>query len=120
MSCSPGRRAGSEIRPAGADRVHGDRARSLGTMGFECDLTEEYASANGHTRLVDLTTKPGPLKAPLDKIHPLPFPGLNIDNLPFFAIIAACAQGSTLIHDWVYENRAIYLTELTTRRQGPP
>ncbi len=86
----------------------------LGTMNLQFELSEEYTSANGHTRLVDLRTIPGPLKAPLDKIHPLPFPGLNIDNLPFFAIIAACAEGSTLIHDWVYENRAIYLTELTT------
>ena len=52
------------------------------------------------------------LRAPLDKIHPMPFPGLNIDNLPFFAAIAATAQGKTLLHDWVYENRALYLTEL--------
>jgi UDP-N-acetylglucosamine 1-carboxyvinyltransferase len=86
----------------------------LDTMGLKYDLSEEYPSANGHTRLVDLRTVPGPLKAPLDKIHPMPFPGLNIDNLPFFAIIAACAEGSTMIHDWVYESRAIYLTELTT------
>ncbi len=86
----------------------------LDTMGLQYELTEEYTSANGHTRLVDLKTIEGPLHAPLDKIHPLPFPGLNIDNLPFFAIIAACAQGSSMIHDWVYENRAIYLTELTT------
>ncbi len=43
----------------------------------------------------------------------MPFPGLNIDNLPFFAVIAAVAEGQTLLHDWVYENRAIYLTELT-------
>jgi UDP-N-acetylglucosamine 1-carboxyvinyltransferase len=43
----------------------------------------------------------------------MPFPGLNIDNLPFFAAIAAVAKGRTLIHDWVYENRAIYMTELT-------
>ena len=43
----------------------------------------------------------------------MPFPGLNIDNLPFFAVIAAVAEGQTLIHDWVYENRAIYLTDLT-------
>ena len=42
----------------------------------------------------------------------MPFPGLNIDNLPFFAVIAADAEGQTLLHDWVYENRAIYLTEL--------
>ncbi|MBK8469549.1 MAG: UDP-N-acetylglucosamine 1-carboxyvinyltransferase [Candidatus Phosphoribacter sp.] len=86
---------------------------TLEGMGMRCELTEEYVSANGHTRLVDLTTCPGPLTAPIDKIHPLPFPGLNIDNLPFFALIGAMAQGTTMLHDWVYDNRAIYLTELT-------
>ncbi len=85
---------------------------TLAGMGMRYELTEEYPSANGQTRLVDLTTIPGPLHAPIDKIHPMPFPGLNIDNLPFFALIGAVAQGRTLIHDWVYENRAIYLTEL--------
>ena len=84
----------------------------LEEMGFRYDRSEEYVAANGHTRLVDLTTQPSTLHAPLDKIHPMPFPGLNIDNLPFFAVIAAVAEGQTLLHDWVYENRAIYLTEL--------
>jgi UDP-N-acetylglucosamine 1-carboxyvinyltransferase len=82
-------------------------------MGMKYLKTDEYHSANGLTRLVDLTTVPGPLTAPIDKIHPMPFPGLNIDNLPFFAIIAATATGTTMLHDWVYDNRAIYLTELT-------
>jgi UDP-N-acetylglucosamine 1-carboxyvinyltransferase len=82
-------------------------------MGLQFDQTEEYPAANGRTRLVDLTVRPSTLHAQLDKIHPMPFPGLNIDNLPFFAVIAATAHGQTLIHDWVYENRAIYLTELT-------
>ena len=86
---------------------------TLEQMGMRYTLSEEYTAANGRTRLVDITTHPGPLRAPIDKIHPLPFPGLNIDNLPFFALIAACAEGTTTIHDWVYENRAIYLTELT-------
>jgi UDP-N-acetylglucosamine 1-carboxyvinyltransferase len=85
----------------------------LEEMGFQYSRSEEYVAANGHTRLVDLTTQPSSLHAPLDKIHPMPFPGLNIDNLPFFAVIAAVAEGQTLLHDWVYENRAIYLTELT-------
>jgi UDP-N-acetylglucosamine 1-carboxyvinyltransferase len=86
---------------------------TLEEMGMKYDLSPEYTSANGKTRLVDITTIPGPLRAPIDKIHPMPFPGLNIDNLPFFALIGAVARGSTMIHDWVYENRAIYLTELT-------
>ncbi|HET6652483.1 MAG TPA: UDP-N-acetylglucosamine 1-carboxyvinyltransferase [Nocardioides sp.] len=85
----------------------------LEEMGFCYERSEEYVAANGQTRLVDLTTKVSELHSPIDKIHPMPFPGLNIDNLPFFAVIAAVAEGQTLLHDWVYENRAIYLTELT-------
>lgn len=84
----------------------------LEEMGFRYERSEEYEAANGRTRLVDLTTAVSPLHSPIDKIHPMPFPGLNIDNLPFFAVIAAVAQGQTMLHDWVYENRAIYLTEL--------
>jgi len=86
---------------------------TLAEMNLRYTLTPEYTSHNGRTRLVDVTVHPSELRAPHDKIHPLPFPGLNIDNLPFFAVIAACAQGNTLIHDWVYENRAIHLTDLT-------
>jgi UDP-N-acetylglucosamine 1-carboxyvinyltransferase len=84
----------------------------LEEMGLDYSRTDEYLAENGRTRLVDLTTRPSQLHAPIDKIHPMPFPGLNIDNLPFFAVIAASATGRTLIHDWVYENRAIYLTDL--------
>ena len=85
---------------------------TLEQMGQRLEVSAEYVARNGRTRLVDVTTQPSVLRAPEDKIHPMPFPGLNIDNLPFFAVIAANAHGQTMIHDWVYENRAIYLTEL--------
>ena len=42
----------------------------------------------------------------------LPFPGINQDNLPFFVPIATQARGETFIHDWTYEERAIYFPEL--------
>jgi len=84
----------------------------LDEMGLDFSLSAEYPAENGHTRLVDITVRPSKLHAAADKIHPLPFPGLNIDNLPFFAVIAAVAEGRTLIHDWVYENRAVHLMEL--------
>ncbi|GAB3715140.1 UDP-N-acetylglucosamine 1-carboxyvinyltransferase [Mariniluteicoccus flavus] len=84
----------------------------LKEMGLQFETTDEYKSANGKTRLVDLTVRPSDLVAPTDKIHPMPFPGLNIDNLPFFGVIAACSEGETLINDWVYENRAIRMTDL--------
>ncbi|MFT3874907.1 MAG: UDP-N-acetylglucosamine 1-carboxyvinyltransferase [Propioniciclava sp.] len=84
----------------------------LADMGLRFELSDEYTAANGRTRLVDITVHPSELHAAADKIHPMPFPGLNIDNLPFFAVIAAVAEGETLIHDWVYDNRAIHLVEL--------
>jgi UDP-N-acetylglucosamine 1-carboxyvinyltransferase len=84
----------------------------LRSMGQKIVLSDEYLADNGRTRLVDLKLQKSKLKAPVDKIHPMPFPGLNIDSLPFFSVIAATAEGRTLIHDWVFENRAVYSTEL--------
>ena len=84
----------------------------LKSMGAKIERSPEYYSRNGRTRLVDLRILKSELVAPTDKIAPMPFPGLNIDNLPFFGVIAATAKGRTLIHDWVFENRAVYLTYL--------
>ena len=84
----------------------------LSKMGLKIKLTEEYYSLNQRTKLVDIKILPSHLKAPKDKIHPLPYPGINTDNLPFFVPIATIASGRTLIHDWMWENRAIYFTEL--------
>lgn len=84
----------------------------LQKMGFKYSATAPYYSHNQMTKLVDITTKPSKLVAVEEKIYARPYPGLNIDNLPFFAVIATQAKGQTLIHDWVYEKRAIYFTEL--------
>lgn len=84
----------------------------LEKMGLKYRKTKKYKSKNGKTDLVDVKIKPSKLKAPADKIHAQPYPGINTDNLPFFATIATLAEGTTLIHDWMWENRAIYFTEL--------
>lgn len=85
----------------------------LEKMGFKYKILKRYISKNGYTKLVDIKTLPSRLRALEEKLEARPFPGLNIDNLPFFVPIAAIAKGQTLIHDWVYENRAIYYMELT-------
>ena len=84
----------------------------LDEMGQRLEMSREYLSRNGKTRLVDITLFPSELQAPMDKIHPMPFPGLNIDNLPFFAVICAAATGQSRIYDWVYDNRAVHLQKL--------
>lgn len=83
-------------------------------MGLSFDISKWYKADNGHTSLADVTIHKhnGKLIALEEKIYARPFPGLNIDNLPYFVPIAAVAKGRTLIHDWVYEERALYYTEM--------
>jgi len=85
----------------------------LEKMGFNFKILKKYKSKNKITNLVDIKTFPSKLTALGEKIYARPFPGLNIDNLPFFVPIATQSKGQTLIHDWVYENRALYYTELS-------
>ena len=85
----------------------------LAGMGLKFELSDEYFANNGKTRLVDISLKHSKLTASKDKLHALPFPGVNQDNLPFLGLIATAAKGRTLVHDWAYENRAIYFTELS-------
>lgn len=87
----------------------------LEKMGLKIDTSNRYKAANGHIDLADLTIHKhnGKLRALADKIHPNLWPGLNPDNLAYFVPIAGVAHGRTLIHDWMYENRAIYFTEMS-------
>ena len=86
----------------------------LEKMGLKYEASDTYKADNNQTDLVDLKIHKhdGGLKAPAEKIHPNVFPGLNIDHLPYFVPIAAVAKGRTLIHDWIYEDRALMYTEM--------
>lgn len=84
----------------------------LEKMKLQFTLSNPRLSENGITKLKDIHVEPSALIAFPEKIHARPYPGLNIDNLPFFAVIATQAKGITLIHDWTYEKRAIYYTDL--------
>ncbi|MDO8619945.1 MAG: UDP-N-acetylglucosamine 1-carboxyvinyltransferase [bacterium] len=88
----------------------------LEQMGFKYKILRRYKAENTRTNLVDIKTFPSKLTALQGKIEARPYPGLNIDNLPFFAVIATQAKGTTLIHDWVYEGRAIHYKELDKLR----
>jgi len=85
----------------------------LEKMGCKFKYSKVYKAENKKTDLIDITTlESDDLRAPEDKLHALTHPGINMDNLPFFAPVVARAKGTTLIHDWSYEDRALYLTEL--------
>jgi len=82
-------------------------------MGLKFEVSEEYKARNNETRLADIKIMRSKLFAPKDKLHCMPFPGVNMDNLPFLGLIATVANGRTMVHDWSYDNRAIYFTELS-------
>ena len=93
----------------------------LEKMGVKMKRSKVYKSKNKKTDLVNITVLDSDhlgLTALNDKIHAQPYPGINTDNLPFFVPIAMCAKGTTLIHDWMWENRAIYFTELNRLGAG--
>lgn len=85
---------------------------TLETMGLKYSRSAEYKADNGRARLADIAIEPSALVAPPEKIAARPYPGINIDNLPFFVPIATQTRGRTLIHDWVYEERAKYYMEM--------
>lgn len=84
----------------------------LEKMGFKYKIIKRYKAENGRANLVDILTEPSKLIALEEKIHAQPYPGLNMDNLPFFAVIGTQAEGQTFIHDWSFEGRAVYYEEL--------
>lgn len=87
----------------------------LQKMGLKIDIGEEYPSDNGITELADIKVHKHDhtLVALQEKLHPNLWPGVNPDNIPYFVPICGVAKGRTLIHDWMFENRAIYYTEMT-------
>jgi UDP-N-acetylglucosamine 1-carboxyvinyltransferase len=46
------------------------------------------------------------------KVQALPYPGIPTDLLPLFGVLATQTEGTTLIHDPLYEGRLRYLDEL--------
>jgi len=89
--------------------------RLLQKMGLKVRTGPRYASASGVTVLCDLEifANERPLVAMDPKIHPNIYPfGVNVDNLPAFGPIAAVSEGQTLLHDWMYEQRAPYFALL--------
>jgi UDP-N-acetylglucosamine 1-carboxyvinyltransferase len=87
----------------------------LEKMGLKYKTLKRYKAVNGISNLADVEIFPSELVALEEKIHAL-HPGVNMDNLPFFAVIGTQAEGQTFIHDWWFEDRAIYYKELDKMR----
>ncbi len=85
---------------------------TLESMGLTYSRGRKYLAENGRTNLADVVLESSHFIAPPEKISERPFPGINADNLPFFVPVATQAEGKTLVHDWMYDGRAHWFTEI--------
>lgn len=99
------------IRRAPADYLKLELLK-LKKMGFKYKVLKRYKSNDKTRNYIDIQTFESNLKALDEKIYARPFPGLLIDNLPYFVVIATQAKGRTAINDFVTTERAPHFVEL--------
>lgn len=77
----------------------------LKNMGLKY-FNENKKQMNGF-ELCDLTIQKSSLAALSEKLYSKSFPGIAIDNLPYFASIATASEGRTEIYDFITENSTV-------------
>lgn len=65
----------------------------------------------GKYLLADCRVRPSRLRA-VKKVNTMPYPGFTSDLLPPFSVMLTQAEGTSLIHEWMYEGRQKYIAEL--------
>lgn len=76
-----------------------------------CIIGNTRHSEGKHYLLADCHVRPSPLRA-VKKVNTMPYPGFTSDLLPPFSVMLTQAEGTSLIHEWMYEGRQKYIAEL--------
>ncbi len=63
-------------------------------------------------KIGDLEVLPTTSLKAVKKIHNMPHPGFTADLIQPFAVLMTQAEGTSLVHDWMYEGRLKYVDEL--------
>jgi UDP-N-acetylglucosamine 1-carboxyvinyltransferase len=80
-------------------------------LSFKIKNLKKFSQGWGY-KVGQIETWPsGRLKA-VKKVHNMPYPGFAADLLPPFAVMLTQAEGTSLIHDWMFEGRLKYINDL--------
>lgn len=63
--------------------------------------------------LVDMVVHTSTELRAVRRVHGMPYPGFYDDLLPPFTVPLTQANGTSLVHDWMYEGRLKYIEELS-------
>ncbi len=81
-------------------------------VGGQFSLTEIHPGPGGRYSLADIVLESGTELHAIPQVHNMPWPGFCADLLPPFAVMMTQANGTTLVHDWMYEGRLKYVEEI--------
>lgn len=75
-------------------------------------ILHRFDKMNVHYSLNDDVLSIRPSRITAANVQTSPWPGFPTDCQPLFTVIATQAKGVSLIHDWMYERRLMYIDEL--------
>ncbi|MBU1203063.1 UDP-N-acetylglucosamine 1-carboxyvinyltransferase [Patescibacteria group bacterium] len=81
-------------------------------VGLKMDIKYIDLKPNGKYRLANITVDGKVELKAIKKLHDMPHPGFAPDLIQPFTVMMTQAQGTSLIHDWMYDGRLKYIAEL--------
>lgn len=78
---------------------------------FEIINHRNFKKSRGY-QLADIKVEPSLKLKAVKKVHNMPYPGFAPDLLQPFAVLMTQAEGTSLIHDWMFDGRLKYIDDL--------
>jgi UDP-N-acetylglucosamine 1-carboxyvinyltransferase len=86
--------------------------RKFQEVGLTIDLEDVKPSTNGHYQLATIIPHYHQSIQAVKKLHCMPYPGFGADLIQPFALLMTQAQGTSIMHDWMFDGRLRYVSEL--------
>jgi UDP-N-acetylglucosamine 1-carboxyvinyltransferase len=81
-------------------------------VGLAIDIKYSDLNPSQHYRLADIKVNGKVHLKAIGKLHDMPYPGFAPDLMQPFTVLMTQADGTSLIHDWMYDGRLKYVAEL--------
>jgi len=81
-------------------------------VGLKLDIQYLDKSPNPNYRLANIEVDGKVDLQAIKKLHDMPYPGFAADLVQPFTVLMTQAEGTTLVHDWMYDGRLKYVAEL--------
>ncbi len=80
-------------------------------VNFEIIQERNFKKSWGY-KLADIKVEPSLKLKAVKKVHNMPYPGFSADLIQPFAVLMTQAEGTSLIHDWMFDGRLKYIDDL--------